>query len=99
MTTTANNVYQNSAFVRDNIVKIVDDRGTFFGTGFFMDVHNEIFCVTCHHCIYNLKEIFFEKNDAKYSCDWVKNYSDMRQDLSVLKPKDSNIPVKPLRND
>jgi hypothetical protein len=55
------NIYQTSGFVRDNIVKIVDIKGQFCGTGFFMEIHDEIFCITCHHCIYELKEIFFER--------------------------------------
>jgi tetratricopeptide (TPR) repeat protein len=93
-----NNVYQSPTFVRENIVKIVDYRGTFYGTGFFIELYDEIFCVTCHHCIYNLNEIFFEKDNKKYPCKWIETYSDMRQDISVLKPIDINVSVKPLKN-
>jgi len=88
--------YQTSGFVRDNIVKIVDNKGQFYGTGFLIDINHEYFCITCHHCIYRIKEIFFEKDDNSISCEWIGEYSDMCQDISVLKPKDSNISVKPL---
>jgi len=93
----SDNTYQTSGFVRDNIVKIVDDKGSLYGTGFFMEIHDEIFCITCHHCIYELEEIFFEKDNRKYPCQWIETYSDMRQDISVLKPKENPIPVKPLK--
>ena len=37
--------------IKENIVKIVDDKGTFNGTGFFIEVDGRKYCLTCHHCI------------------------------------------------
>jgi hypothetical protein len=62
-----------------------------------MEINDEVFCITCHHCIYALNGIYFEKDGLKYSCKWVK-YSDPKQDISVLKPRHSTIPIKPLKN-
>lgn len=33
---------------------------------FLWGIHDEIFYVTYHHCIYKLNKIFFEKDNVKY---------------------------------
>jgi hypothetical protein len=52
---------QTSGFVRDNIVKIVNKNGDFFGTGFCLEFNQKKYFITCHHCICNLDQIFREK--------------------------------------
>jgi tetratricopeptide (TPR) repeat protein len=87
---------QTSGFVRDNIVKIVNNNGEFFGTGFCLEFNQKKYFITCHHCIYNLDQIFIEKDSIQYSCKWIEEYSDINKDLAVLKCDDENLPVKPL---
>jgi hypothetical protein len=71
--------------VRDNIVKIVDSKGNFHGTGFVIEIKQERYCITCHHCICRLKEIYIERDDVKCSTEWIEELSDMGKDIAVLK--------------
>jgi hypothetical protein len=77
--------------IRDNIVKIVNENSHFIGTGFF--IHKE-YCVTCHHNIYGLDEIYVEREiynnergqtKRRLHADWVEGFSDMKKDVAFLK--------------
>ena len=94
MSTDADHQSQTAEFIRDNIVKIVDKNAEFYGSGFFIDVNRQRYCVTCHHCICTLDKIFVERFGHIYPTKWIEEYSEMRQDLAVLKVKTS--PLKPL---
>jgi tetratricopeptide (TPR) repeat protein len=93
---------QTAEDIRDNIVKITDETGNCVGTGFF--IHKE-YCVTCHHNIYELDEIYVEREDnnieggqqtkSRYHAGWVEEFSDMQKDVAFLKVKSSNF--KPLQ--
>lgn len=67
---------------------MVDERGAFVGTGFF--VTNEI-CVTCHHVISRLEQMSIQDKNKKYSVEWAEQYSDMKKDIAALRVKDSDI--------
>jgi len=88
-------IYQNSAFVRDNIVKIIDEKGNFYGTGFFIKIINKRYCITCHHCINKLNKILIEKRLNKYLMKWNEKYSDMNKDIAILET-DGDYPVESL---
>jgi hypothetical protein len=85
---------QTSQFIRDNIVKIVDNNNNFYGTGFFIKVNNTKYCITCHHCIYKADEIFIQRDNQKYASLWIKKYSNMSKDLAVLQIE--NCPIESL---
>jgi tetratricopeptide (TPR) repeat protein len=76
---------QTAEDVRDNIVQIVSKEGQFAGTGFFVQKE---YCVTCHHCICRLDEIFVTREGKdKFPAEWVQEYSDMEKDIAVLRVK------------
>ena len=75
---------QTAVFVSQNIVKIVDKDGIFYGTSFLIEDDQKKYCITCHHCICKLDQIFVEKENTKYLCKWKEEYSDMQKDLAVL---------------
>jgi hypothetical protein len=52
---------QTSEDVGNNIVKIVDSRDVLNGTGFFIEINQNRYCIACHHCIYKLNEIFMKE--------------------------------------
>src|SRR5690242_20699780 len=91
---------QTAEDIRDNIVKIVDGQGRCVGTGFF--VQKEC-CVTCHHNIWQLDDIFIERDieveggeqKKHYHAEWIEDFSDMQKDIAVLKVQ--NADFKPLR--
>jgi hypothetical protein len=78
--------------VRDNIVKIADENCNFARTGFF--IHKE-YCVTCHHNICRLDEIYVEREEydiqteqqrkRRYHAAWVEEFSDILKDVAFLK--------------
>lgn len=80
--------------INNNIVKIINDEGNFKGTGFFIEVDKEKYCITCHHCIYDLDNIFIQRFNTKFLSEWREDYSDPHLDIAVLKVK--NVPFKPL---
>jgi hypothetical protein len=93
---------QTAEDIRDNIVKIADENENCKGTGFF--IHKE-YCVTCHHNIYELDEIFVEREDnigtsqqrkrkRRYHAEWVEEFSDTQKDVAFLKVH--NADVRPL---
>ena len=99
MRESSSDTLQTARFVRDNIVKIVNIDGTkFYGTGFCLFENQQKFIISCHHCIYKLDQIFIEKDGKRYSCKWIEEYSDMNNDLAVLKCDDEDIPVQPLNH-
>src|SRR5215213_1404265 len=83
---------QTAEDIRDNIVKIADENGNCIGTGFF--IHKE-YCVTCHHNICGLNEIYVEREEdniggkqqrkRRYPAEWVEQFSDMQKDIAFLK--------------
>ena len=79
---------QTSEYVGNNIVKIVNSRDVLNGTGFFIEINQNRYCITCHHCIYKLNEIFIERGDMKCSAEWVEEFSDMSKDIAILKIND-----------
>jgi tetratricopeptide (TPR) repeat protein len=82
---------QTASDVRDNIVKIIDHNENFGGTGFFI---RKDYCITCHHSICKMDEIFVQRGTEKYLAQWVEELSNMEKDVAVLKVKESNL--KPL---
>ena len=82
--------------VRNNIVKIIDKKETFHGTGFFILINDKKYCITCHHCIYNLEQIKIQKRKGKESfyARWIEEYSDPEKDIAVLEVEEC--PFKPL---
>ena len=88
---------QTSEDVGQNIVKIVDSNGKLYGTGFFVEIKHNKYCITCHHCIYKLDKIYIEKDGVKCPAEWIEEFSDMKKDFAILNVKDrNNIEVKPL---
>jgi hypothetical protein len=85
---------QTQEYVRDNLIKLVDGNGNFSGSGFFIEVNQQKYCITCHHCIYKMDMIFVEKFGKRYTTEWVEKYSNMKKDLAVLKV--DNSPVESL---
>jgi hypothetical protein len=55
---------QTASDVRDNIVKVIDGKDNFGGTGFFI---RKEYCITCHHTICRMHEIFVRGIDEEYS--------------------------------
>ena len=94
MTTDVEQQSQTTEFIRDNIVKIVDKNGEFYGSGFFIEINQQVCCITCHHCIYTIDEIFVERFGNRFQTKWTEEYSDMKKDLAVLKVE--NCTLKPL---
>jgi len=86
----------------ENIVKIVDNNSKFHGTGFLIEVNEKKYCITCHHCIYTLEDIYIEKgkesqtNLQKYRVIWDKALSSMSNDIAVLEVKDE-VETEPLK--
>lgn len=62
--------------VRDNIVKIIDGNENFEGTGFFI---RKEYCITCHHTICRMDEIFVQRGYEKYSAQYVEEFSNMEK--------------------
>jgi CheY-like chemotaxis protein len=93
---------QTAEDIRDNIVKIADENGNCVGTGFF--IRNKEYCVTCHHAIYLLDEIYVEREEydnqtgqqikPRYPAQWIEQFSDMQKDVAFLKVKGADF--KPL---
>jgi CheY-like chemotaxis protein len=91
---------QTAEDIRDNIVRIADENGNCVGTGFF--IHKE-YCVTCHHNICRLNEIYVEKESfnietgdqskRRYQAEWVEELSDMRKDVAFLKVQGADVKV------
>ena len=85
---------QSEQDVDDNFVRILDSEGNFRGTGFFIKYSQE-YCVTCHHCICDLDQIFIGRTkDTKYNAQWIEEYSEPKYDIAFLKVEDN--PFKPL---
>ena len=61
---------QTNEDIRDNVVKVVDSKGDFKGTGFFIEVKGNKYCITCHHCIYQLNQISLERNNSRFASKW-----------------------------
>ncbi len=77
--------------IRDNIVKIIDDKKSFKGTGFFIEVKGDIYCITCHHCICRLDEIYVELSGNKYHAEWIEELSNMSKDIAIMKVNNCNV--------
>jgi len=86
---------QTSRFLKNNIVKIIDEKGNFYGTAFFINVNDKIYGVTCHHCIYKLNTITIEKKSKTHLLKWNEKYSDMSKDIAIL-DRDGDCPIEPL---
>ena len=76
---------QTAEEIGNNIVRITDSKGSFYGTGFFVEIREGRYCITCHHCISRLNGIFIEKNDTRFTANWDEQYSDPHKDVAVLK--------------
>jgi hypothetical protein len=77
--------------IRDNIVKIVDDRGNFHGTGFLIEVKHSKYCITCHHCICRLNKIYVARGTEMWHAEWLEDFSDMSKDIAILENRDISI--------
>ncbi|HEX2067353.1 MAG TPA: tetratricopeptide repeat-containing serine protease family protein [Nitrososphaeraceae archaeon] len=90
---------QTAEDIRDNIVKITDENGNCVGTGFFI---RKEYCVTCHHNICPLEEIYVEREEdpekgrekRRYHAEWIEEFSDMQKDTAFLKVQGADF--KPL---
>jgi hypothetical protein len=78
---------------KDNIFKITDRKGTFKGTGFLL---TEKYIVTCHHCIYDINEIYADNGSKKYNVKWEEEFSCMEKDIAFLRV--AGIHAKPLES-
>jgi tetratricopeptide (TPR) repeat protein len=77
---------QSDQDIRSNIVMLVDSKDRFGGMGFLIELNQKRYCITCHHCISNLDEIFLKRNgDTKYKGEWIEEISDPCKDIAVLK--------------
>jgi hypothetical protein len=76
---------QTPEYIANNIVKIIDSKGIFYGTGFFIKIKQNRYCITCHHCIHGLNEIYIERDETRCTADWVEESSDMTKDVAILK--------------
>ena len=77
---------QSDQDIRSNIVRIVDSKDRFYGTGFFIKVNHRNYCITCHHCVNNLNEIFLKRDgDIRYTGEWIEEISDPSKDIAVLR--------------
>ena len=82
---------QSDQDIRSNIVRIVDSKDRFYGTGFFIKVNHRNYCITCHHCVNNLNEIFLKRDgDIRYTGEWIEEISDPSKDIAVLRLKYNN---------
>jgi len=88
-------VSQTPGFLKNNIVKIVDQEGNFFGSAFFIYINGKTYGVTCHHCIHILDKILIEKDSKKYLLKWNEKFSDMTKDIAILE-MDNDCPIQPL---
>jgi Tetratricopeptide repeat len=77
---------QSDQDIKSNIVMLVDSKDRFGGTGFLIEVNQKRYCITCHHCIRDLDEIFLKRDgDTKYKGVWIEEISDPYKDIAVLK--------------
>jgi Tfp pilus assembly protein PilF len=82
---------QSDQDIRSNIVRIVDSKDRFYGTGFFIEVNQKNYCITCHHCVSNLNEIFLKRDgDIRYNGEWIEEISDPSKDIAVLRLRYDN---------
>jgi tetratricopeptide (TPR) repeat protein len=82
---------QSDQDIRSNIVRVVDSEDRFYGTGFFIEVNQKNYCITCHHCVSNLNEIFLKRDgDIRYNGEWIEEISDPSKDIAVLRLKYDN---------
>jgi hypothetical protein len=82
---------QSDQDIRSNIVRVVDSKDRFYGTGFFIKVNQKNYCITSHHCISNLNEIFLKREgDIRYNGEWIEEISDPSKDIAVLRLKYDN---------
>jgi tetratricopeptide (TPR) repeat protein len=82
---------QSSNDIRDNIAKVVDSKDNFAGTAFFIQKE---YCISCHHCICILDDLYIGRGDRKYHAEWIEEYSNKNKDVAIVRVKDSNF--KPL---
>lgn len=84
-------------YIDRNIVRILNKDGTSSGTGFFVrsQIDNKKYCVTSHHVIADLDEIYVGKRKAEmFRAGWYKEFSDIDKDLAILEASDA--PYEPL---
>ena len=85
---------QSLSEVSSNIIKVIgDNNSSSFGTGFFVQ---KGFCVTCHHVICRMNNIKIEHNNKSFDAYWYSNYSDMENDIAILKVSDLTTEINPL---
>jgi len=88
---------QTDEDVDRNVVRIMNKEGKTGGTGFFIRVDGKEYCVTCHHNIYDLDEIYVGKLKSQmFRAGWVKEYSDIDKDIAILKVRGA--PYRPLEH-
>ena len=76
--------------VRDNIVKIVDEKESLNGTGFILEIDQKRYCITCHHCICRINEINIERGNTKCSVEYIEELSESNKDIAVMEVNNCN---------
>jgi len=89
-------ISQDLAYVRDNIVMIVDENKAYHGSAFFVEIKDKKYCLTAHDNILRLEKIFIQYEEEIYSATWIQRYSASDKNIAVLEVK--NCPAKPLRH-
>ena len=56
------NSEQSIENIIENIVMIVDEDQKIHGSGFLTYINNTTYCLTLHHCIFDLDKIFIKKS-------------------------------------
>lgn len=88
---------QTSGDLGQNIVKIVDSKARLYGTGFFVEIKHNKYCITCQQCLYKLESVYVEKDGVKCPAERIEEFSDMKKDFAVLNVNGyDTINVKPL---
>jgi len=82
---------QTNDSIRKNIVRVIDKRGCFRGTAFFLQKEC---CITCHHILDTFDELYVVKDNNRTLAVYDRDYSNIEKDIAVLKVKYP--PVKPL---
>ncbi|MGD9533907.1 MAG: tetratricopeptide repeat protein [Candidatus Nitrosocosmicus sp.] len=77
-------MYYKPNQIENNVVRITDKTRNLKGTGFLVEHNQRKYCITCHHCIFQLEEIHVSTSTNTYKVQWLENFSDKQQDIAVL---------------
>jgi tetratricopeptide (TPR) repeat protein len=88
---------QTPETIQNNILKIVDENNLFNGTGFVVEIKENRYCITCHHCVCGLNEIYGAREDTRCRLQWVEKLSAPDKDIAVLKVIDCKNGIRALQ--